>query len=247
MIRAILIDPRRKVVVEHARPGWNSHAIHEAIEDPDLAHRVVSLTQVRLCEGEHIWLDDEFLFLPGLPVWTFDGYPGDLAGPGLLLGMDKRGASVATEMKVEDVGALIRWTDMLTTGEMGAGFSMKGGHHTGFGIFKPNPEVEGELAIDAGVRSLFSMEMEGPLIKIIDEGAGKAVRSVTNDAENVVAYLANLGLNLADKVVLYSDSTGAQWDILKVDERGKFVGFDIIAQPNWERARELVLRLMYGE
>lgn len=68
-----------------------------------------------------------------------------------------------------------------------------------------------------------------------DEGAGKRLliqdlcipgcKSVTNDAENVIADFAAHNIDVDQREVLYRDSTG-RWDRM-VTEKGEFLGFEL--------------------
>ena len=67
----------------------------------------------------------------------------------------------------------------------------------------------------------FSIEDSDKIICIVDRGNGHAVPSVTNDAENVIQDLVDLGLGVSK--VIYCDSK-EDWDILKT-RNGVFIGF----------------------
>jgi hypothetical protein len=72
-------------------------------------------------------------------------------------------------------------------------------------------------------RSVYSRTVHGNVIAIIDHDAG---RSVTNDAENVIADLA-ADFDLSKYHVIYRD-TRRIWDQILVDRTGHFVGFSSI-------------------
>jgi hypothetical protein len=72
-------------------------------------------------------------------------------------------------------------------------------------------------------RSKYDYKVIAGVLCVVDadeEGA----RSVTNDAEHVVAELHALGLLPPGRRLIYRDSTG-QWDEMQVREGGLFVGF----------------------
>jgi hypothetical protein len=72
-------------------------------------------------------------------------------------------------------------------------------------------------------RSKYDYKVIAGILCVVDadeEGA----RSVTNDAEQVVAELHALGLLPPGRRLIYRDSTGA-WDEMVVREGGLFVGF----------------------
>jgi hypothetical protein len=72
-------------------------------------------------------------------------------------------------------------------------------------------------------RSVYSCTVHGNVIAITDHDAG---RSVTNDAENVVADLA-ADFDLSKYHVIYRDTRGI-WDQILVDRTGHFAGFSSI-------------------
>jgi hypothetical protein len=72
-------------------------------------------------------------------------------------------------------------------------------------------------------RAVYSHTVHGNVIAIIDHDAGK---SVTNDADNVIADLA-ANFDLAKYRVIYQDTRGI-WDELLVDRTGRFAGFSSI-------------------
>jgi hypothetical protein len=72
-------------------------------------------------------------------------------------------------------------------------------------------------------RAIYSRTIHGDVIAIIDHEQGK---SVTNDAENVIADLA-ANFDLSRYRVIYRDTRGI-WDQLLVDRTGRFAGFTSI-------------------
>lgn len=70
------------------------------------------------------------------------------------------------------------------------------------------------------LRAVYSCTIHGDVIAIVDHCQGK---SVTNDAENVIADLA-ARFDLSRYRVIYRDSLGT-WDQLLVDSTGHFAGF----------------------
>jgi hypothetical protein len=72
-------------------------------------------------------------------------------------------------------------------------------------------------------RSVYSRTVHGNVIAVIDHDHG---RSVTNDAENVIADLA-ADFDLSRYLVIYRDTRGI-WDQLLVDRTGHFAGFSSI-------------------
>jgi hypothetical protein len=72
-------------------------------------------------------------------------------------------------------------------------------------------------------RAVYSRTVHGHVIAVIDYDQGK---SVTNDAENVIADLA-ASFDLSKYRVIYRDTRGI-WDEMLVDRTGQFAGFSSI-------------------
>jgi hypothetical protein len=72
-------------------------------------------------------------------------------------------------------------------------------------------------------RAIYSRAVHGNVIAVIDHDQGK---SVTNDAENVIADLAS-DFDLSQYRVIYRDTRGI-WDEMLVDRTGQFAGFSSI-------------------
>ena len=70
------------------------------------------------------------------------------------------------------------------------------------------------------LRAIYSYTIHGDVIAIIDHDQGK---SVTNDAENIIADLAAC-FDLSNYRVIYRDARGI-YDQLLVDRTGHFTGF----------------------
>jgi hypothetical protein len=84
-------------------------------------------------------------------------------------------------------------------------------------------------------RAAYTAELDGDdVIVIIDHDDGS--RSVTNDAENVVADIA-ARFDLRARRIVYRDSEG-RWDGLVV-ECGRFAGFIMLGTDNREKAVSL--------
>jgi hypothetical protein len=73
------------------------------------------------------------------------------------------------------------------------------------------------------VRAVYSRTVHRDIIAIVDHDIGK---SVTNDAENVIADLA-ADFDLSKYQVIYRDARGI-WDQLLIDRAGRFAGFSSI-------------------
>jgi hypothetical protein len=72
-------------------------------------------------------------------------------------------------------------------------------------------------------RAVYSCAVHGNVIAIIDYDSG---RSVTKDADNVIADLVSRGFDLSRYHVIYKDTRGI-WDQM-VDRTGCFAGFSSI-------------------
>lgn len=80
------------------------------------------------------------------------------------------------------------------------------------------------MLLNNKLRAQYSRAVHGNVIAIVDHGGGK---SVTNDAENVVADLIRQGFDLLEHRVIYKDTRGI-WDQILVDRTGRFAGFSSI-------------------
>ena len=88
------------------------------------------------------------------------------------------------------------------------------------------------------VRAVYSRTVHGNVIAIIDHDQG---RSVTNDADNVIADLAAQGFDLSRYLVIYRNTRGI-WDQLLVDRTGHFAGFSSINERDLAAALAKITR-----
>jgi hypothetical protein len=88
------------------------------------------------------------------------------------------------------------------------------------------------------LRAVYSLAVHGNVIAITDHDGG---RSVTNDAENVIADLARQGFDLSRHPVIYQDTRGI-WDQLLVDRTGRFAGFSCLNERDLGAALAKVTR-----
>jgi hypothetical protein len=72
-------------------------------------------------------------------------------------------------------------------------------------------------------RAVYSCAVHSNVIAIIDHDSG---RSVTNDADNVIADLVSRGFDLSRYHVIYKDTRGI-WDQILVDRTGCFCGLQL--------------------
>jgi hypothetical protein len=97
-----------------------------------------------------------------------------------------------------------------------------------------NSRTVAKLAM-LGNRSSYTHTVEGEFICVVDLDVG---RSVTNDAENVVADLARIVPGgLKDKRIIYRDSEGT-WDEMLL-MGGEFAGFRFLGTTNKDEAIEI--------
>lgn len=104
IIKGILIDSEERKV----KP------VDVESDDIDQMHRLIKcecFTCVRFGSGrsEMVYVDDNGLLNDPKRFFLVPGYPGWLAGNGLILGVDRRGASVSTELTVEQVESVVRF------------------------------------------------------------------------------------------------------------------------------------------
>ena len=86
-------------------------------------------------------------------------------------------------------------------------------------------------------RAIYSYTVHGNVIAIVDYDQG---RSVTNDAENVIADLGAC-FDLSRYHVIYRDTRGI-WDQLLVNHAGRFAGFSSINVRDLDEALTRVTR-----
>ena len=87
------------------------------------------------------------------------------------------------------------------------------------------------MLVKNNLRAVYSRTVHGNVIVIVDHDQGK---SVTNDAENVIADLA-ADFDLSKYLVIYRDTRGI-YDQLLVDRTGHFAGFSSINEHDLTRA-----------
>lgn len=83
------------------------------------------------------------------------------------------------------------------------------------------------------IRAAYTFSIVDGVVCIIDEDGS---RSVTNDAEAVIADLVRKGLDVAFMPVIYRDTEGT-WDQLVVED-GRFDGFRLLGETDRDRAIE---------
>jgi hypothetical protein len=88
------------------------------------------------------------------------------------------------------------------------------------------------------IRAVYSRTVHGNVIAIVDHDQG---RTVTNDAENIIADLVAQGFDLSRYLVIYKDTRGI-WDQLLVDRSGLFAGFSSINERDLSVALAKVTR-----
>lgn len=122
-MRAIRINPYDRTVteVETTGAGPGHRGLYELLSAP--THKVDIFTTVSLGgrDGETIYLDDDGFLQPGHAVWRLQDYGSPLAGVGVIVGTDDGGDSISTALSVQDVQALVSWTDDESSGELSEG------------------------------------------------------------------------------------------------------------------------------
>lgn len=91
-------------------------------------------------------------------------------------------------------------------------------------------------AMNLNSRAEYSYSVEFPFICIIDHNTG--ARSVSNDAERIIADLVAEGIRVDEYVIIYQDSEGV-WDRMLTD-RGWFVGFLSINERDKDQAKRVI-------
>ena len=107
-MRAILIDPVKGSVSEVEYTGETEN-IHEWLSDTANGLEVNTLTAVNITKHDTLFVDDEGLLKEPRYLFEIRDYPHPLAGRGLILGLDGQGESVATELKLQDVKARLKF------------------------------------------------------------------------------------------------------------------------------------------
>lgn len=103
-MKGILIDPVTKTVTEVDYTGnYKNIYVHLGVD---------CFTVVGISPTETIFVDDEGLYREDQKYFIWKGYYQPLAGKGLILGIDKAGESVATELDVEYVKSMVSFPDI---------------------------------------------------------------------------------------------------------------------------------------
>jgi hypothetical protein len=97
------------------------------------------------------------------------------------------------------------------------------------------------VGCNQGNQATYTVAAEDGVICIVDADQGK---SVTNDAEGVVADLARCGFDLSLPVI-YRDTQGV-WDQIVV-EKGRFNRFASLGQVSKDAAKRLVVEANYED
>lgn len=109
-MRSILINPYNRTIEEIGISGSleDIYRTLSCVEHEVTVVTIASLPQV----GEALYVDDEGLLLPGRKV--FDIWGHQLAGCGLILGVDDEGSTVDTELPFQTVQTMVTWTELVT-------------------------------------------------------------------------------------------------------------------------------------
>jgi hypothetical protein len=100
-MKAILINPFAKTVIEIEHDGSDYRNIYSAID-------CACFTVIRISRTEVIFVDDEGLIVDKPQAFfSFKGYPQPIAGRGLILGEDGEGECAATKLTLDEVKARV--------------------------------------------------------------------------------------------------------------------------------------------
>lgn len=118
-MKCILIDPWARTVTESEVSGHGDSrdglpGLYEALSAP--SHKVDTFAVLILSPRVTLYLDDEGLLSPGVPLWRLDGYPEPLAGRALILGTDDEGDASPCPIPLAAVAPRVAWTDAETSG-----------------------------------------------------------------------------------------------------------------------------------
>jgi hypothetical protein len=124
-MRAIIINPYDQTITQAPDTGikYDLAAMYAALTHDAAKRKVDDINSVMLNSErtETLWVDGEGLLFPDIPVWYLGNYPAPLAGIGLVLGLTEFGDNCSTKLIISDfLGPRgVRWTNYLTTGELG--------------------------------------------------------------------------------------------------------------------------------
>jgi len=107
-MRGFLIDPEAKTITEVDHNG-DYKQIYEFIG-------VDCFTVVQMDDVNCVYVDDEGLLNNPRYFFTIQGYHQPLAGKGLVLGVDEEGETIGTNLELEDLQKIIRFTELSVQG-----------------------------------------------------------------------------------------------------------------------------------
>lgn len=134
-MRAIKINPWLRTVEEVDLPLSDYRQIYVALTHEGQL-KVGDFESVRISHQDVMWVDEEGLRKPNIPVFNFHFYPAALAGIGLITGIDRAGETVAATIPLALVTAVTEWTSVYTTGRLTPVTSSNGVVHMGEPILK---------------------------------------------------------------------------------------------------------------
>lgn len=238
-MRAFLIDPAAKTIDRlDNNESWPLEAIKAAIGTDAISG--ASLHPGRR-GGDRVWVDDNGFLSAGTAVHFVGEYAMPLAGKGLVLGLDQRGDNRGPDISLEELRAIVQFTNLETAGELTPQFETAHGFHIGLPICDPARD----WAPSRPARASFSFRLLGQIIRLEDVGNHSLSPTVTNDAEAVFLVLREaVGPRMAHTPVIYRDSEG-QWDAMLPDETGAFGRFLVLGGETYEAAAAK-LNAMFG-
>lgn len=212
-MKAYLIDPEARAVIETEYPGDSGIA-------PLIDSERGGIDRIEFGnDRDAVWIGGEVFLSRGALVWNFAAYPFPLAGKALVLGCNSIGESCEPRISLAQLEEMISWTELETSGEMGADREAPGVYIIGDPILRPLETARFKVP----TRASFTFECRGPFVKIEDVSEG-AQLSVTNDAAAVVAAIRSFGVPTENRFLLYRDTEGC-WDGIVCDTLGAFQGF----------------------
>lgn len=108
-MRAFLINPAERSIRELDHGG--------GLKEMYSSLGCTDIEAVHFAEGLDVWIDGEGALVPDNPVFEFEGSEVRLAGRALLLGVGQNGESRPAKITLDEVRGLVRWTELVTTGD----------------------------------------------------------------------------------------------------------------------------------
>jgi hypothetical protein len=130
-MRAFLIDPVDRTI----RPVNHSGKLDEMYKS--IGCSVVEA--VHILDKLDAWIDEEGALVGGNRVFEIHQTEWRLAGRALILGVNEDGECTPADITLRDLSGLVRWTELVTTGDFTAPKSEGNVFHTGLPIYEIAP------------------------------------------------------------------------------------------------------------